>query len=117
MQERISQQMGNALGNNRDLYENEWTEYSKMTGYKISADEDYIDKFNETTYSVLTGFSAMNEAKQQFTSSLAEAIAGAIEAYRATAEMQQVAMEDGGTSMEDFSKDAIQSTEAVVQET
>ena len=117
MQERLSQQMGNALGNNRDLYENEWTTYSQMTGYKISADEDYIDKFNETTYSVLTGFAAMNEAKEQFTSSLAEAIAGAIEAYRTTADMQSVAMEDGGTSMEDFSIDAINATEAVVEET
>ena len=117
LQERMSQQMGNALGNNRDLYENEWTAYSQMTGYKISADEDYLDKFNETTYSVLTGFQSMNEAKDQFTASLAEAILGAIEAYRTTAAMQEIAMQDGGTTMADFAQDAIQSTEQVVEET
>jgi hypothetical protein len=48
--------MEKALGNNRNLYENDWTEYSKATGYKISADEEYIDKFEETVYSQLTGF-------------------------------------------------------------
>jgi hypothetical protein len=48
--------MDNATNNNRSLYENEWRAYSEMTGYKISADEEYLDKFEETTYSVLTGF-------------------------------------------------------------
>jgi hypothetical protein len=63
--------MDNATNNNRSLYENEWRSYSEMTGYKISADEDYLDKFEETTYSVLTGFKQMQDAKDQFTTSLA----------------------------------------------
>jgi len=54
--------MGNAMDNNRTLYEQDWTEYSKATGYKISADKDYIDKFDETVYSQLTGFTTMEEA-------------------------------------------------------
>lgn len=51
----VNEQLGIAVDNNRTLYENDWTKYSETTGYKISADEDYVDTWGETTLAVLTG--------------------------------------------------------------
>lgn len=51
----VSEQLGIAVNNNRTLYEEDWTKYSEVTGYKISADEDYVDSWDETTLAVLTG--------------------------------------------------------------
>lgn len=51
----VNEQLGIAVGNNRTLYEEDWTKYSEVTGYKISADEDYVDTWGETTLAVLTG--------------------------------------------------------------
>jgi len=87
LQDRYGQQMSNAINNNRDLYENDWATYSRITGYKISLDEEYLDKFTETQYSILTGFKTMEEAKEVFTQSLANTISSAFEAYRQTKTM------------------------------
>jgi hypothetical protein len=51
----VNEQLGIAVGNNRTLYEEDWTKYSEITGYKISADQDYVDTWGETTLAVLTG--------------------------------------------------------------
>lgn len=56
------------LGNNKVLYEDDWQKYSDMTGYKIAKDEEYVDSFDETAYSVLTGFTTMEEAQGAFNS-------------------------------------------------
>lgn len=56
------------LGNNKVLYEDDWQKYSDMTGYKISSDEEYVDSFDETAYSVLTGFQTMEDAQAAFNS-------------------------------------------------
>ena len=124
LQERYGQQMDNATNNNRSLYENEWRAYSEMTGYKISADEEYLDKFEETTYSVLTGFQSMQEAKDQFTSSLAQAVTDAILAFQQTRDMQEIAMHDGNLSLEDgenglskFADRAIEETDKITSQT
>jgi len=65
--------MNNAMDNNRTLYEQDWTAYHEATGYKISADEDYIDRFNETVYSQLTGFETMEDAQDAFVSAVNDA--------------------------------------------
>ena len=56
------------LGNNKVLYEDDWQKYSDMTGYKIASDEEYVDSFDETAYSVLTGFQTMEDAQGAFNS-------------------------------------------------
>lgn len=40
--------LDSALIHNRELYEQDWKWYNELTGYRISADQDYIDKFEET---------------------------------------------------------------------
>jgi len=60
------EQMDIVFNEQTRLYEEDWATYSEMTGYKISADEDYIDKWNETALSKLTGFETMEEYHRNF---------------------------------------------------
>ena len=117
LQKRYGQQMDNAINNNRDLYENDWATYSRLTGYKISLDEEYLDKFTETQYSVLTGYKSMEEASAAFAKSLEDAVASVTLAYEETRVMQQTAMNDGATSMEEFAKSATNATNEVGKQT
>ena len=107
------QQMTNATKNNRQLYLEDWTEYSKHTGYKISADENYLDQFNETTYSVLTGFENMTTARQVFQTGLNEMITGALGTYITTSDMYKQALADGDTSIENFGNTVMDTTEDI----
>lgn len=78
------------LGNNKVLYEDDWQKYSDMTGYKISSDEEYVDSFDETAYSVLTGFQTMEDAQAAFNS-----------ASETMLDENLTAMDNWQTSMED----------------
>lgn len=98
----LSQQMENALDNNRNLYEIDWTEYSKATGYKISADEEYIDKFEETVYSQLTGFQTMEEAQSAFVDAVNDASDAAAESWEDWYIRTNTALDDAGLSMQNF---------------
>ena len=59
-------QMNTALGNQKDVYENDWTNYSEATGYKISSNEDFVDSWDETTLAVLTGFETIQDYAKTF---------------------------------------------------
>lgn len=98
----LSQQMEKALDNNRNLYETDWTEYSKATGYKISADEEYIDKFEETVYSQLTGFQTMEEAQSAFVDAVNDASDAAAESWEDWYIRTNTALDDAGLSMQNF---------------
>ena len=39
-------EMSKVLGNNKTLYEEDWTNFSKYTGYKLSAEKDYVTNWN-----------------------------------------------------------------------
>ena len=67
---RLMEQINAAMGNNKELYEQDWKAYSEATGYKISANEDYIDSWNETQYALLTGYETLEEYQQAFTDML-----------------------------------------------
>lgn len=58
---RLGKETERVINNNSSLYDNEWTNYSKMTGYKISADNDYIDSWNELQLASITGFTSLDE--------------------------------------------------------
>lgn len=108
------QQIGNALDNNRNLYQTEWTEYNVMTGYKISADEDYIDSFNETRLSILTGYSDIETAQEAWNQAVNAATNEAALAYEEWYERTQIALADGETSMQDFGTTVNEVTEDVL---
>lgn len=48
-----SSQMDEYLSHSKELYDEDWTSYSEATGYKISTDEEWRDKYNETYISTL----------------------------------------------------------------
>lgn len=48
-------ELDKSMMNNQDLYNQDWQAYSEMTGYKISAAQDWADNFSETTLGALMG--------------------------------------------------------------
>lgn len=48
MAEIMSDQLGIALNKNSELYNKDWLDYSKNTGYKISMEEEYQTKLDDT---------------------------------------------------------------------
>ena len=51
-------ELNKSVSNNEDLYNKDWQSYSAMTGYKISANQDWIDNYSETTLGMLMSSSA-----------------------------------------------------------
>ena len=91
-----------ALDNNRELYETDWKNYSDLTGYKISADEDYLDKFTETQLSILTGFKSFDEYKSNYlasTNDMMKSMSTALDNYIANS---KGIFEAAGTAYTDF---------------
>lgn len=118
--ETLSQQMGNAMDNNRTLYEQDWTAYHEATGYKISADENYIDKFNETVYSQLTGFQTMEEAQNAFVSAVNDAADLAAQNWEDWYIRTNSALDLGGNSMQNYTEEvdeAINGSGGLVEQT
>ena len=107
------QQLGNAVDNNRELYTTDWAEYSAATGYKISADEAYVDSFGETVYSVLTGFETMEDAQLAFASATDDALNDMAMAWYEWYEQTQISLSDGGTSIEDYANTVSEKTEEI----
>ena len=114
--ETLSQQMGNAMDNNRTLYEQDWTAYSQATGYKISADEDYIDKFNETVYSQLTGFQTMEEAQNAFVEAVNDASDLAAQNWEDWYVRTNTALDDAEMSMQNYADEVGDTVEQLGEE-
>ena len=116
----LSQQMNNAIDNNRTLYEQDWTAYHEATGYKISADEDYIDRFNETVYSQLTGFETMEDAQDAFVSAVNDAADLAAQNWEDWYIRTNSALDLGGNSIQNYSQEvdeAINGSGGLVEQT
>lgn len=106
LMEYKQQQMQNVLSNNRDLYMNDWKSYSEATGYKLSVDADYLDKWEETNYSIITGYETLEDAMNAWRDGVEQVTNDANEAYRIWYEQTNQALEDGGTSMDNFANKA-----------
>ena len=111
-QEQMGYYMGElelVLGENQVLYEEDWAKYSELTGYKISANEDYVDNFNETALSTLTGFQTMEEFQQNFNDAIGHPDSHGLlydlsQAYNTWAANTEAAMNAAGTSVSDFAE-------------
>lgn len=63
--------LDSALEHNRELYTEDWQWYNELTGYRISADEDYIDKFEETWVAgQMQGIASVEEAFENYKNNL-----------------------------------------------
>ena len=109
-------QLDGALGNNRELYENDWARYSELTGYKISSDENYVDKFEETNYSILTGYTTLEEAHSAWTIATGEMLTDLATAYNEWQIDVETAMGLAGTSVDGFAEQMEQDTDRNVQD-
>ena len=73
----LKEQLDRALLNSSSIYQNDWQNYSDMTGYKISANQDWVDDWKETILAQTTGFDTLEDyyiasttATSEFTQSL-----------------------------------------------
>jgi hypothetical protein len=55
-------EMNKGITNNQETVNEDWKSYSDATGYKMSADKDYLDSFDETIYAQLTGYKSIEDA-------------------------------------------------------
>ena len=83
-------ELNKAINNNQELYETDWKAYSEMTGYKISADKEWINSFRETTLGYLTEskslFSDFSQTASTYADTLVESLSTAATGYFAQIE-------------------------------
>ena len=96
-------EMNKVTNNNQELYDQDWKAYSEKTGYKISADEDFIDKFNETVISQITGYETTEEAQNAFIKATEEATTAMNQAWNDWYKNTQQGLELGGKDIENYS--------------
>ncbi len=85
MYEHVVEQLKMTNADAAALYAEDWSEYSKMTGYKISADEDWVDSFSETIGSQVLGLTNLEAAQDRFeveTTTMLQALDGAYSNYQ-----------------------------------
>ena len=66
MYKYVVEQLGESLDQSQILLEEDWANYSRMTGYKISKDEEWVSSFDETIASQVTGLGTLDEAQTAF---------------------------------------------------
>jgi len=66
MYSHVVEQLRTMTGDSKVLYEEDWTNYSKTTGYKISKDAEWVDSFGETVAAQVSGLNSLDVAQQTF---------------------------------------------------
>ena len=99
-------ELNKGITNNRETYNEDWRSYSDLTGYKISADQQYLDSFNETVYAQLTGYQSIEDAQARFADATHIMVESLKQAYVDWQAAVKLIMETAGTSVENFAKDA-----------
>ena len=124
--EYYNNEMNKVLGNNKTLYEQDWTNFSKYTGYKLSAEENYVTKWNQTVLSQVTGFETQEEFYQNFNEAVfggdpahpsGESLIGRlVTAYKTMREQIAAANAAAGVETEDLATALLGNIEAATQE-
>ena len=102
-----------ALGNNKKLYDEDWTDYAQKTGYKISKDEEYVDSFHETDLAVLTGFNNMEDYQANFNTASETLLDESSDAFDTWQVNMDAAFGAAGWTMENFADQADRELEKV----
>ena len=124
--EYYNSEMNKVLGNNKDLYEKDWTNFSKYTGYKLSAEENYVTKWSQTVLSQVTGFETQEGFYQNFNEAIfggdpahpsGESLIGRlVTAYKTMREQIAAANAAAGVETEDLATALLGNIEAATQE-
>jgi hypothetical protein len=74
MYDYVVTELGDSLDASNLLYEEDWTNYAKMTGYKLSANEEWVSSFDETIAAQKLGLTSLTEAEELFKSASAQVL-------------------------------------------
>lgn len=75
-------QIETSMRDAKRLYTEDWNDYSKNTGYKISLEQEWADVFAETTLAQTTGFASVQKAGDAFKTSTEGMLTSLKEAYQ-----------------------------------
>lgn len=124
--EYYNSEMNKVLDNNKTLYEQDWTNFSKYTGYKISAEENYVTRWNQTVLSQVTGFETQEEFYENFNKAVfgedpahpsGESLIGRlVTAYKSMRDQITAANAAAGVETEDLATALLGNIEAATQE-
>ena len=108
-------ELNKAISNNSDLYSQDWANYSEATGYKISADQDWVDSFRETTLGGLVGsaseISDYSTLIADSTNKMNEALKAAASTYFVNADK---ALKTYGSSLKTFGSTISSTTNNII---
>ena len=99
-----TRQLKIVLENNNYLYNTDWQNYSTATGYKISANEDFIDSFEETTYAQLTGFNSLDQVYNSFAENTEIALQETTKNFQDYKNNVKIVFESAGMDVTEFSE-------------
>lgn len=102
--------------NSQRLYEEDWMNYAAATGYKISSEEEWLDHWNETQLSILTGFGSLEEYQTNHNMNVANLLLSSSDAFATWQTNIETAIQNAGTSMADFEEDATDVLGTVAEE-
>lgn len=102
--------------NSQRLYEEDWMNYAAATGYKISSEEEWLDHWNETQLSILTGFGSLEEYQTNHNMNVANLLLASSDAFATWQTNIETAMQNAGTSMGTFQEDATEVLDTVAEE-
>ena len=97
-----TEQINKALGNNQELYEKDWKDYSEKTGYKLSATENFVTQFSETMLGMSTGFNSALDFQKTFNESSDKLLQESAEAFNKWKTTIDDVCKAAGTSLEGF---------------
>lgn len=102
--------------NSQTLYEKDWMNYATMTGYKISEEDKWLDHWNETQLALLTGFETLEDYQTNHNTNVANLLLASGEAFSTWQTNIEDAMNNAGTSLGTFEKDATDTMQTVAEE-
>lgn len=105
-----------AINNNKELYDQDWTNYHNATGYKISDTENFVTSFKDSLLGTLLDTESdtanFTDILGQATASLTTSLLDAAATYYQNLDS---AMEAAGTTTESFAEDTKANIEAIVE--
>ena len=108
-------ELNKAIGNNKELYDTDWTNYHNATGYKISDTKDFATAFRDTLLGTLMD---SESDTSNFSTIIGTSVDTLVQGLRNSADQYfqniATAMEAAGTSTDAFSKDAQEDIDDII---
>lgn len=105
-----------AIGNNKKLYDEDWANYAAVTGYKISATEDFVTSWGDTTLAQMMGLDDATSFTDVMAGAAESLVAGLLEAANTYYTNVDEANEAAGTSTGQFAEVLQENIDAIKTE-